>query len=205
MSDNGCPVSEEASLVERARRLLDEGESVAAVLELLREHGCSESIPMIQALREVASLGLREAVEIVDAFRRGDARIQDIDGPRLLLLAHPGVREAWSGDGSQIYAFFRFAVMDGHDALTIVPTGRSELGSSFRFWWRLEPGSDEHDPLFGSISGSNATIESLGEALRQVVLLDPVVARHTKVVHVSAERVTCRFELPGRRGDVSPR
>jgi len=83
-------VSEEASLVERARGLLDEGESVAAVLELLQEHGCSGSIPMIQALREVVPLGLREAVEIVDAFRRGDARIQEIDSARLLLLAHPG-------------------------------------------------------------------------------------------------------------------
>ncbi len=78
----------------------------------------------------------------------GEPHLAQLDHPRLLLLAHPGVREGWNGDGQQMYGFFRSAVMNGHDAWTIVSMGKNQYGNSFHFWWRPEVG------------GSEATIDS---------------------------------------------
>jgi hypothetical protein len=189
-------MSEESSQIEAARRLLAEGASVGAVLASFEAQGLTGTLAMIQALRELVPLGLSHAAVIVDRYRSGDARMSKLGEARLSLLAHPGVRAGWEGEGPQIYRFFHAAVMEDREALTIVSTGQSQYGNSFHFWWRLSPGSEEHDPLFGSISGSQATIRSLGEALQRVVSVDAVLARHTEVIEVSGERVSCRFLLP---------
>jgi hypothetical protein len=188
-------MNENSLLADSALRLLEEGHNVVAVLSLFEKHGGNSAISMIQALRQVVPVGLSEAAAIVDSYRNNDPRIAQLDHARLLLLAHPGVREGWNGDGQQMYRFFRSAVMDGYDALTIVPMGKNQYGNSFHFWWRPEAGGSEEDPLFGSISGSEATIESLGKALRCIVAHDSVFARHVEIVCIAADRICCRFHL----------
>ena len=189
-------MSEESSRIEAARRLLAEGASVGAVLASFEAQGFTGTLAMIQALREVVPLGLSHAAVIVDSYRSSDGRMSKLGEARLLLLAHPGVRAGWEGEGPQIYRFFHAAVMEDREALTIVSSGQSQYGNSFHFWWRLSPGNEEHDPLFGSISGSQATILTLGEALQRVVSADALLAKHTEVIEVSGERVRCRFSLP---------
>jgi hypothetical protein len=189
-------MSEGSSRIDAARRLLAEGASVGAVLASFEAQGLTGTLSMIKALREVVPLGLSHAAVIVDRYRSGEAQIGKLGEARLLLLTHPGVRAGWEGEGPQIYRFFQAAVMEDREALTVVPSGQSQYGNSFHFWWRLSPGSEEHDPLFGSISGSQATILSLGEALQRVVSADAVLAKHTEVLEVSGERVSCRFSLP---------
>lgn len=188
-------MTEDSPLVASARRLLDDGASVADVLSFLEGQGCTEMLPLIKALREIAPIGLSIAAEIVDAHRRGDPRARHLDRSSLRLLAHPGVREVWEGAGRLIYQFFRSAVMDRHDAWTLVPTGQTQYGHSFHFWWRTDTGALEGDPRFGSISGSDTTITAIGEALRRAVLCDPVLARHIEIVSISDDRITCRFHL----------
>lgn len=99
------------------------------------------------------------------------------------------------GAGRIIYDFFRSAVMDRRDAWTLVPMGQTRYGNSFHFWWRTEAGACEGDPLFGLISGSDATLTAIGEALRRVVACDPVLARHIEILWISNDRITCRFHL----------
>lgn len=188
-------MTEDSPLVAPARRLLEEGASVADVLSFLEGQGCTGMIPLIKALREIAPIGLSMAAEIVDAHRRGEPRAQRLDDSCLRLLAYPGVREAWEGAGRIIYQFFRSAIMDRRDAWTLVPTGQTQYGNSFHFWWRTEVGDCEGDPLFGLISGSAATIAAIGEALRRAVMSDPVLARHIEILWISDEKITCRFHL----------
>jgi len=188
-------MTEDSPLVAPARRLLDDGASVADVLSFLEGQGCTEMLPLIKALREIAPIGLSIAAELVDAHRRGDPRARQLDRSSLRLLAHPGVREAWEGAGRIIYQFFRSAVMDRRDAWTLVPMGQTQYGHSFHFWWRTEAGATEGDPLFGLISGSDTTITAIGDALRRAVLCDPVLARHIEIVSISEDRITCRFHL----------
>ena len=159
-------------------------------------------IPLIKALRELAPIGLSVAAQIVDSYRSGNPRAMQLDSSSLRLLAYPGVREAWEGAGRIIYDFFRSAVMDRRDAWTLVPMGQTRYGNSFHFWWRTEAGACEGDPLFGLISGSDATITAIGEALRRVVACDLVLARHIEILWISDDRITCRFHLDAPRDEL---
>ncbi len=188
-------MTDESPAIARARALLHASGSVADALSQLTDSGITRTIPRIQALRELAPIGLSMAAQIVEAHRNGEPHVARLDQARLVLLAHRGVREAWAGAGQHIYHFFHAAVLAGHRAWTLVPTGQTSHGHSFHFWWREDIGGDEHDPLFGLITGSHATIGDFGEALRRAVACDPVLARHVEVLRVTDDRVSCRFHL----------
>lgn len=152
--------------------------------------------------RTSTAIGLSEAVQIVEAYRSDDPRVMRLDSSSLRLLAYPGVREAWEGAGRIIYNVFRSAVMDRRGAWTLVPMRHTRYGNSFHFWWRTDAGACEGDPLFGLISGSDATITAIGEALRRVVACDPVLARHIEILWISNDRITCRFHLDAPRDEL---
>lgn len=188
------------SLIQQARARLDAGGTVADVLALFDARGVTDKIPRIQALRGVVPLGLSLAIQIVDAHGDGEPHLARLDRARLDLLTHPAAPALRNGLGHAIYQFFRDAALHGYAAWTIVPIGRdSGGGNAFHFWWREDIGAREGDPLFGLIAGSPHTLADYGDALQRAVGCDPVLARHVELLHVTPDRVSCRFHLDAPR------